>query len=137
MFSSLISADSAILLTFLTIGLGLVRILEYLIKRVLPTKRTLTDEEYDKVRTIEENINDLPTLTEEEHGFLEDLHSWHNKTDSDGLPLWFVPRSFTETQQEIVNILHEISSHQEKSTYVMESIFNKLEKIEEKLNETE
>lgn len=47
----------------------------------------------------------------------------HEKFDSNGTPIWYVPRTWAETQKEIVNVCHEISMTQKM-------IANTLERIE-------
>ena len=44
-----------------------------------------------------------PTLTEKEHKALVDLYTMHDAKDQDGIPLWYMPRSWNQTQQEILN----------------------------------
>ena len=50
------------------------------------------------------------SLSREEHGWLADLHVAHSRTDSNGTPIWYVPRSWhtilvknQETLQQLVN----------------------------------
>ena len=59
---------------------------------------------------------------------IEDLHTWHNAKDSDGYPLWYVPRSFVDSQKEIACKLHEISTLLNHSIHVVEAIEKRLDK---------
>ena len=59
---------------------------------------------------------------------IEDLHTWHGARDIDGYPLWYVPRSFVDSQKEIVEKLHEISTLLNHSIHVVEAIEKRLDK---------
>jgi len=72
---------------------------------------------------------------EEQHVWVQELYRQHNKVDADGIPLWYIPRSFIETQKEIVTILLNISSQMDKSTYVLDSLLKRLEEIERQLRD--
>ena len=52
---------------------------------------------------------------------VDDLHEWHNKTDSDGVPLWYVRRSLEESIRALgekiylqIEVQTEILRHMEK-----------------------
>ena len=137
------STDTALLLTLVTLAVSLAKIIEVLVKRVAPNKKnTLSDDEYEKLkgidyklRNIHTQINDKPTLSDDQNTMLQDLHNWHNKTDADGIPLWYVPRSFIESQKEIVVVLSEISSHQERTTFLLEALIKSIDKLEDKIEQ--
>jgi len=40
------------------------------------------------------------------------IYDMHNHTDNDGVPLWFVPRSWAGTQEKIIEICQQISNSQ-------------------------
>jgi predicted ribosome quality control (RQC) complex YloA/Tae2 family protein len=138
---NLATEETAVLLMVLLIALGLVRILEAVISKVMPSKtKVLSEDEYDKlkgielkIKTVYTKIDDKPTLTDTQNTMLRDLHELHSRTDADGVPLHYFPRSFIEAQKEIVDVLQEISSHQEKTTYLLESLIKKIERLEDKL----
>ncbi len=132
--------ETAVLVAILTIALTLLRILEFIITKVLNKQRTLSNEEYDKIKNIENKIKavyikieDKPTLNEEQNRMLRDLLDLHSRTDADGIPLHYFPRSFIEAQKEIVEVLQEISSHQEKTTYILEALNRNIERLEDRV----
>lgn len=49
-------------------------------------------------------------LTSEEQHLLHELYNMHNKTDSNGVPIWYVPRSLLEQNENIVNTLLIVST---------------------------
>lgn len=124
----------------ITLSVSLAKVVEFLIKKALPKKNVLSEEEYDKIKDIYAVLETLSKKTDDENENLEEQHKWvqelyrqHNKVDGDGIPLWYVPRSFIETQKEIVTILLNISSQMDRSTYVLDSLLKRLEDIERQL----
>jgi hypothetical protein len=124
-----------IMFTLIVLSLSLVKLLDVLVKKILPKKQILSDEELDVLKRNNEMLNSIThkvseesLLTNQEQEWLKNLHNLHDKTDKDGIPLWYVPRSFIDTQKEVIQILSNISKLQEKTTYVLESILKKIEK---------
>ena len=54
----------------------------------------------------------------------------HNRYDSDGTPLWYVPRSWSETQKEIVDQLRIITETNMKMLGIIERLERRLEKLD-------
>ncbi len=69
-----------------------------------------------------------PGLTQSEREWLKEIHSVVAKTDDEGTFLVYVPRSLGDVQKEIVTALNSITVHQEKITYILEQLCNKLNK---------
>ena len=59
---------------------------------------------------------------------LTKLHDLHDIVDSDGVPLWYVPRSWATTQKEIVTELRGIAETQHRTLSLMLRLEKKLEK---------
>ena len=57
----------------------------------------------------------------------DDLHVWHDKQDEDGRPLWYVPRTFHESQEKVLEALRDISYTQKQTVSILERIVDKLE----------
>lgn len=133
--------DTAILLALIPVFVTLVKIVEYLIKKLLPSKgNTLSEKETERItgientlKTIQQKVEDKPSLTTDQNSMLKDLYDLHSKTDADGIPLHYFPRSFIESQKDIVDVLQEISNHQERTTYLLEALIKNLDKIENKI----
>ena len=128
----------------ITLSISLAKIVEFLIKKALPQKKTLSEDEFDKLEdiyavteTILKKTEEDTEIIEEQHEWLNELYRQHSKVDGDGIPLWYVPRSFIETQKEIVTILLNISSQMDKYTYVLDSLLKRLEEIERHTRERE
>ena len=52
----------------------------------------------------------------------------HSRYDADGTPLWYVPRSWAETQKEITNRLHVITEMNMKMLVIIERLERRIEK---------
>jgi uncharacterized membrane-anchored protein YitT (DUF2179 family) len=131
-----------VVVSLVTLALVLAKIVDKLMLKFLKTKqKVLSEEEYERIKAIENKIKiihakieDKPTLTDEQNNMLKDILDLHSKTDVDGIPLHYFPRSFIETQKDIVEVLSEISSHQEKTTYLLESLIKKIDRLEDKIS---
>jgi len=51
----------------------------------------------------------------------------HAPIDSDGIPVWYVPRRWIETQEHVVEILEQISRTQAKLADMTKGIDDKVE----------
>jgi hypothetical protein len=69
-------------------------------------------------------------LSPKEYEMLHELHSWHNKFDEDGKPLWYSPRSWAELQRLILNELRSVSENQRRITEIQHRTMNILDRIE-------
>jgi hypothetical protein len=68
-----------------------------------------------------EHVNDVKGTVSAIKDKVDDLYDWHNKTDADGIPLWYVRRSLEESIRELgekiylqIEIQTEILRHMEK-----------------------
>jgi len=122
----------------IALGTLLTKIIDFLVKKVLPKGKSLSEGETAKLDEVHTKVNYIfdkkSMLSPEERQWIHDLYILHSKTDPDGIPLFYVPRSFIDTQKEIVNVLSSIYSHQEKETYILENVLKKLETIEEEID---
>jgi len=128
----------------ITLSVSLVKILEFLIKKLIPKKKILSEPEFNKIKDIHVLVETLIKKNDDESENLEEQHEWvrelyrqHNKVDGDGIPLWYIPRSFIETQKEVVSILLNISSQMDKSTYVLDSLLKRIEEMEKQVRNCE
>lgn len=55
------------------------------------------------------------------------LHEMHNRYDSDGTPIWYVPRSWADTQKDIVDHLHSITEMNMKMLGIIERLERRLD----------
>ncbi len=84
------------------------------IVKVLITKLASKDKDY---------------LTTEQHMMLKALYDLHNHIDKDGVPLWYVPRSWADTQKEIVTELRMVTEIQKKTLDIIERLERRLDRI--------
>ena len=116
---------------------SLIKIIETLIKKVITKKEEMSSEHKDCALNIKNSIDKIykrieedSLLTEDERDWLKYLYDLLEKTDKDGIPLCYFPRSYIESQKEMIKVLNNISLWQEKMTYILESLLRNLDKKE-------
>jgi len=124
----------------ITLSISLSKVIEILIKKLIPQKKTLSEDEFNKLKDIYKLLESLIKKTEENTKNIEKQQEWvktlyqqHSKLDPDGIPLWYMPRSFIETQKEIVSILTSISSQMNKFIYILDNLLKGLDNLERSL----
>ena len=65
-------------------------------------------------------------LTQEERSWLKEIHDIHEKCDSDGTPLVYVPRSWAEIQKDMQHVITKIVTDQRRIADILERIDQKL-----------
>jgi len=65
-------------------------------------------------------------LTQEERTWLKGLHDLHEKCDTDGTPLVYVPRSWAEIQKDMQHVMTKIVTDQRRIADILERIDKKL-----------
>ena len=75
----------------------------------------------NKVELNEKDIMELRMLIE-----------MHKKTDENGMPLWYIPRSLTSNIRDINQILLSISNSQENTAKVLEKVTTVLESLNQR-----
>lgn len=75
----------------------------------------------DEGSLIGEHVSDVKGSVTAIKDKVDDLHEWHNKTDADGVPLWYVRRSLEESIRALgekiylqIEVQTEILRHMEK-----------------------
>ena len=77
-------------------------------------------------------LEEKSMLTVRELKQLSEIHDLVTARDGDGMPLFYVPRSWANLQQSILDKMEKITRHQERTTYMMDTIVNTLNKISER-----
>ena len=95
------------LVAVIAITMGLIKVIEMLISKT---------------------SNKNSVLTSEERGWLQGLHELHEKCDTDGTPLVYVPRSWAEIQRNMQNIMTKLVNDQRRIADIIERIDKKLDK---------
>jgi len=68
-------------------------------------------------------------LSEEQQMMLKTLYDLHTHYDMDGVPLWYVPRSWAETQKEVTDKLYAMGETQNKTLSIIERLERRLERL--------
>jgi len=78
-------------------------------------------------------LKDVRLTTADTNDKVKGLYSMHSKTDNDGIPVWYMPRSFVEAQKEMartqadtVNVIRDVVRTQEQMCETMRSIDEKI-----------
>jgi len=101
------STEMPALVAIIAITMGLIKVIEMLISKT---------------------SNKNSVLTSEERGWLQGLHEVHEKCDSDGTPLVYVPRSWAEIQRNMQHVMTKIVNDQRRIADILERIDQKLDK---------
>jgi len=101
------STEMPALVAIIAITMGLIKVIEMLISKT---------------------SNKNSVLTSEERGWLQGLHEVHEKCDTDGTPLVYVPRSWAEIQRNMQHVMTKIVNDQRRIADILERIDQKLDK---------
>ena len=77
-------------------------------------------------------MQEKSVLTSQEQRHLEEVHQLVTAKDNDGMPLFYVPRSWATLQKSMLEKMEKITRHQERTAYMMDTIVNMLDKISER-----
>jgi len=105
---------------------------------LVPPPRPWFGEEEKKVFYKMKNIlnsipTEAPTLTKEEHEALMSLLNMHATKDQDGIPLWYVPRSWHKTQEEMLKVTREITFAQKETAKALEGVTKVVERLADRV----
>ena len=122
MIEQLGATNAPVFVGLIVLSMTLVRLVERLIDNRL-TKR-------NGKKSIAPPAGGCRGLTEEEHAALMRLDDSHAKYDSDGTPLWYVPRSWIKTQKEISKTLDQITQTLSTIAGTQKAIVRTLDRLE-------
>ncbi len=63
------------------------------------SKRNLLNSE-NRIVSMETSIKDVKNMLKEPLEQITELHEWHNKSDQDGVKIWYVRKSLEDTLKE-------------------------------------
>lgn len=111
---------------------GLMKLITILIdkfgKNTVQNNEIVTKDVLDAVNNLQSSFNKKHCgLTEKESEALKVLYDLHNVKDIDGMPIWYVPRSWAVTQKEVVDKLQVITETQSKMLVIIERLERKQE----------
>lgn len=103
---------------------GLIGLIKHLLgkqKAVAEASNLLRIE--NKIEKMEEKLGQK-CFAEAERDQLRALYDMHVRYDADGVPLWYVPRSWAETNKEIADKLRTVTELQFKTLGLIERLEN-------------
>jgi len=107
----------------------LAEVIKYLVSRLVPQKQLLPKEDQeqrDATRTnVQTLVDTMPKLLQSISSMtitVDRLWEVHNKHDQDGVPVWYVPRSWAETQEKVVENLRQVAELTRRSLELLERI---------------
>jgi hypothetical protein len=109
----------AIIAGLVALSTGLLRLLEGVWKNFKSNNSQPQEQDGSFVAT---------GLTQDEHDWLKEMHTIVTRSGDDGTYLLYVPRSLGDVQKEIVTALNSITIHQEKMTFILEQLCNRIDK---------
>lgn len=112
------ATNAPILVGLIVISMTLVRLVEILLRKQLNKREN------------GRNPGGCHGLTVVEHEALMRLDDAHAKYDSDGTPLWYVPRSWIKTQKEISKTLDQITQTLSTIAGTQKAIVRTLDRLE-------
>ena len=77
---------------------------------------------------ITKNSSKGSCLDQEERNWLQGLHELHERCDSDGTPLVYVPRSLAELQRDMQKTLTKLVTEQKRCADILYIIDNTLDR---------
>ena len=66
-------------------------------------------------------------LSQEERNWLQGLHELHERCDTDGTPLVYVPRSWAEIQRDMQRVMTKMGTDQKRIADILDRIDKKLD----------
>ena len=130
MIEQLSATNAPVLVGLIVLSMTLVRLVERLIDNRL-TKR-------NGKKSIAPPVGGgCRGLTEEEHAALMRLDDSHAKYDSDGTPLWYVPRSLGATLEKIAVSLDKTAVRQRDILKIQQDILDRIRRWEDSTSRIE
>jgi chromosome segregation ATPase len=130
-----VAETAGIVVVTMAIIHGLLKLVDHLLETKRNEKRAELDERLIEALTKAEEKLDASEncgLTEGQAQELRELHAWHSRVDGDGTPLWYVPRSWAETQKEIADKLQSMTNINYKMLNIIERLERRLERLDSK-----
>lgn len=111
---------------------GLLELLKFVIGKFFDKDKERDKEKALTKQDIEEVIKrEIPrAFSEKQAEQLKALYEMHMKFDNDGTPIWYVPRSWAETNKDIVDKLYRIAETQNKTLAIIERLERRVELLD-------
>ena len=110
---------------------GLLKLSEHLVNKYLDRKEEVAEEKIlDRLEAVESKIGTDCGLNEMQSMQLRQLHDVLLRVDADGVPLSYIPRSWMETQKEIVDKIQKMTQTEYKMLGIIERLERRLEALD-------
>lgn len=109
------------------LGQGLIELLKFLIGKFVEKDKKAPASTEEIKAIVQESVKQV-ILHETQAGQLRTLYEMHMKFDNDGTPVWYVPRSWAETNKDIADRLYKLGEVQSKTITILERILERLDK---------
>jgi uncharacterized protein YlbG (UPF0298 family) len=117
--------DAALVSGFIALAYGLIKLATLLVNKL----RTKDDEKPAFTARDREMLTSLYEDHTEVKNLVTKISDIHDVKDEDGIPLVYVPRSYTIQHEKIIDALTQITKSQERTAYILEQIANNLSKL--------
>jgi len=77
----------------------------------------------------------VASLTDQERVWLRELHQMHSRFDDDGVPVWYVPRSWITLQERMGETLNKIGESLRGISGNMQKSSEALERLEDRVRD--
>jgi hypothetical protein len=112
---------------------GSLKLVEHLVSKYNDRQEEAKLEKIaETLAVVQDKIGNECGLNEIQSQQLKDLHDMHSHRDKDGVPLWFVPRSWADTQKELVDRLQKITEIEFKILGIIERLERRLEVLDKR-----
>lgn len=92
---------------------ALAEAIKFMITRLVPQKPNLPKQELQQRDATRDGVKKLVDVVDK-------LWDLHNQKDSDGIPVWYVPRSWLTSQHEIAARLQQVADVQRRTLELLE-----------------
>lgn len=116
---------TALLSAAMALAMGLVKVIEILLQKVLNGKEKQGNSTYP--------FNGHSQRIE---GKLDQLVAWHDTKDQDGVPLGYFPRRIIDVQKEMTEALREIAETNKRTVEHLGRISARFDDLEEEVSRT-
>lgn len=114
--------DHAILATAMALAMGLVKVIEKLADWLMKRGK---DEKSTVVASLDAEASRMVRETYEKGG---DVHQVVSRTDNDGIPMVYTPRSYLDNQLRMAEALRDVSKQSESTAQKIDDILRELKK---------
>jgi hypothetical protein len=84
-------------------------------------QRNLQNSEV-RLKALEEGVKGLDTRVKNTQDLIEDLHEWHDKSDQDGVKIWYIRRSLEDALNKNAAAVEALAKNAEMQTTLLQSM---------------